>query len=196
MSVFRILFPGLFLLGLIAFLAMYWGRISSPTPISVNEQAILDESMKGVQALRFDKQGNLIQILTMQAGWHHKGESVTHMVAPYLKIIQSNGALWDISAKTGESIQNTLGGKIQQLRLSEDVIVQQVITGSASKKDFWWKLKTPNLLFIEENALALTEDPVIIQTLGSETRAVGMRAHLDHHYVELLNHVDTHYAKS
>jgi LPS export ABC transporter protein LptC len=196
MQILRFMVPGLILLSLISFLVVLWGRIPAPSPATVSVQTIVQESMKGVEGRRFNKEGQLTQILTMQAGWHNKGELVTHMAAPYLKIIQPNGTFWDISASMGESVQSAIGGKYQELQLTGNVIIQQIIAQESAKNDFWWKLKTQHILFIEKNSLALSEDPVVIESPGSETHAIGIRAYLDRRYIELLNNVNTYYATS
>lgn len=148
--------------------------------------------MTGVHAQRFDNEGHVIQDIKMQSWLHYKGETVTQMVYPSLRAYHADGRIWELSANEGEGFQAQMGGKLDKLHLSHDVVVQQL----GHHSDFWLEMKTDNLLFFPQQPIALTDDPVIVTGPGIKVHAVGMRAYLDRHEIEFLKDVKCHYAKS
>lgn len=158
----------------------------------LEEKKVIEESMKKVQAQRFDENGRLIQVVTMASWSHYKDSPTTQMTFPTLKIYHQDGSLWDISSDHGESFQDQMRGKLQKLQLSENVVLQQV----GCPDNFWWELKTQHLLFFVKSPMATTDDPVVVKGPGLLIRATGIRAYLDHHYIEFVKNVKTQYEKS
>ncbi|MGE3318104.1 MAG: LPS export ABC transporter periplasmic protein LptC [Candidatus Berkiella sp.] len=169
----------------------------SPSPVSphqpnVENIAIVEEAMKGISAHRFDKNGKLIQVVEMDSWQHHKGQTITQMVAPRLIIHQDNGNSLTVFGIRGEGYQSKMGAQIDKLKLTEEVSVKQV----NPKTDSFWELKTHSLLFFpkEPNPSAETDDKVTVYAPGLTIEGQGMRADLNRETVELLNQVKTFYA--
>lgn len=166
--------------------------IYSPTSVIASSSSpVLREAMSGVFAKRFDKNGYLTEIVSIESWYCHKGETTTQMIEPALKIYTPDGNQWKISAEKGLGFQATIGGKLDKLQLSENVVIYQ--QGKESHK--WWKLKTEQMVFFPKTPMALTDEPLTVTAPGLQTHAVGMRAYLDKHHVEFLKDVITHYAR-
>ncbi len=151
--------------------------------------AIIDESMVGVHAQRFDHEGRLAQVVSMDSWVHHKGQTVTQMVAPTLKVYPLDGSAWFISAKNGEGFATEMGGQLEKLHLSQNVVVERI--GHINDKG--WQLKTETLLFFPQQPTALTDAPVAVYGQGMEIHALGMRAYLNRHHIEFLKDVNCSY---
>lgn len=182
-----------FFIFLMILLSILFLRLPSQqkTPLPL-EKKIIQESMKGVQAQRFDQDGKLIQVATMESWFHYKDDPTSQMRFPTLKIFHQDGSMWDICADKGESFQAQINGKLEKLKLSENVVVQQL----GGTNFFWWELKTQHLLFFVKNPMAFTEDPVIVKGPDLLIRANGIRAYFDRQYLEFIKDVETRYEKS
>ncbi len=155
---------------------------SSASPV------IVDQSLKGIKALRFDEKGQLTEILHMATWKHIQGNPISELEAPFLEIYQPDGS-WFISAKNGHSIQANIHSKIEKLQLFNEVSVKRV---SINKKADW-ELKTEHLDFHPQLSTASTQDPVVIIGQGMQIHAKGMNANLKNHTLNLLNDVKSHY---
>lgn len=168
--------------------------LSRITPTENNpfteKEAPIDQSMHGVNLLRFNKTGHLAQAITMQSWFHHKGQTVTQMIMPTMKVYHPDGSIWNISAKQGIGFQTPINGKVEKLQLSQNVVVQRQDANNS-----WLKLTTQTLLLFPLKQSALTNDPVHVDGPGVEINALGMRAQLDRQNIEFLKDVNSRYAK-
>jgi len=179
-----------FSLLLIAIVVMLYRASPTAALLYFRPQAILEESMTDVQAWRFDKEGRLIQAVEMQSWLHYKDQTTSQMISPRLKMYHLDGSLWNISAKTGESFQTQIHGKLEKLKLSQDVIVLR----STQENQKAWELKTQHLLFLAQNPRAMTDGAVVVNGPGMTIHATGLRADLEKHTLEFLKDVRTDYA--
>ncbi|MBS0286212.1 MAG: LPS export ABC transporter periplasmic protein LptC [Proteobacteria bacterium] len=152
-------------------------------------QTVIDQSLKGIYATRFDESGQMIEVLTMKSWQHEQGQKHSQLEAPDLKIYQKNGEHWQICAKSGQSVQTQVYKKIESLQLSDDVTVIKVGTTPNSK----WELKTQNMHYQPALSLATTTNPVFITGQGTNIQAIGMRANLKEQTINLLGNVKSHY---
>jgi LPS export ABC transporter protein LptC len=168
---------------------IYWkGSFNNKSPIVADSQ-IVEESMQGVRALRFDNQGHLNQEIHMQQWLRYQDTTVTQMIQPSLRVHATDGSLWDISAQNGEGFQEDMGKPLEKIHLFNNVIVKR----TAKKADRWLTLTTTSLLFFPQEAMALTDDPVMIVGPNLQMKAQGLRADLDRHSIEFLKRVNSVY---
>lgn len=157
-----------------------------------DSSSLVEESMTGVYATRYDKEGRLNQIVSIESWQHIKNDTVTSMIHPTLKMHYPNGNVCEISANQGEAFQTNLKSPLEKLHLMENVVVHQL--GQAP--DAWWELKTTNLLYFPGSETALTDDPVTVLGPSMLIQAHGIRAYLNDHRVEFINQVTSRYAQS
>ncbi len=181
-------YVGVFLL-LILGMLMIASKKSNYTTYQPHAKFVTEQSMLGVNAKRFDKEGHLTEVVNMQSWVHYQGQDVNQMTKPTLKMFHHDGGIWNISAEKGEGFQIQTKGKLEKLQLSQDVLV----TRTDSLKNTMWELKTPELTYFPEKSSALTDSPVIVNGPGIEIHAIGLRANLENHAVELLKEVKTYY---
>ncbi len=179
-------YAGVFLILTSIFIYFSYQKTANTTYLP-QTQVVIDQALKGVQATRFDEEGNVIQILCMTSWQHRQGENQSELKNPHLTIYQPNGENWDIRAKEGLSTQTQIHGKIESLDLSNDVTV----TRSSSQSQ--WALKTKQMLVQPQLSLATTKEDVFIEGQDSLIEAKGMRANLKEHTIQLLNDVKSHY---
>lgn len=151
-------------------------------------QTVIDQSLKGIHATRFDEAGQIVQILSMTSWQHEQGQAHSQLHEPKLQIFQKNGERWQISAKVGQSVQTNVYSKIESLQLSDDVTITRV--GMAPDT---WELKTQQMVFHPAQSVASTANPVFITSQGTHIQAIGMRANLKEQTINLLGNVKTHY---
>lgn len=164
----------------------------TPEPkVQSHAEPLVEESMSGVHVSRFNKTGQLNQVVTMESWKHLKGENVTTILNPALKIYYPNGSVCEISAKKGEGFQENLKSPLEKLHLIDNVVIHQL--GQAPNS--WWELKTTSLLYFPSSETALTDEPVTVLGPSTLIQAHGMRAYLDTHRVEFINQVTSQYAK-
>ncbi|MFI4938001.1 MAG: LPS export ABC transporter periplasmic protein LptC [Candidatus Berkiellales bacterium] len=169
--------------------AVFPRRYFSPSTLN---NSMIEEAMTGVFAEHFGEDGLPKQVISMQSWYHYKGETITQMMEPCLKVYHPDGSWWDISAHRGQGYQNSIAGKLAKIHLTHGVVVKQ----SGKNQGDWWNLKTQNLLVFPDKQLAQTPDPVVVNSPGIDIQAVGIRAHLDNHTVEFLHAVKTQYANT
>jgi LPS export ABC transporter protein LptC len=183
-------YVGIFLLLILGMLTIIASKKSSYTAYQPQVKSVIEQSMSGVNAKRFDKEGHLTQVVNMQSWVHYQGQNVNQMIKPTLEMFHHDGGIWNISAERGEGFQIDTKGKLEKLQLSQDVLV----TRTDSLKNTMWELKTQELTYFPEQSSALTDSSVIVNGPGIEIHAIGLRANLENHAVELLKEVKTHYA--
>ncbi len=160
-----------------------------PSLINV-DAAIIDEAMTDVEAFRFSQEGHLVQALRMD-GWQRcYGETITTMTKPSLKVYNPD-SVWLIQALNGSGHQQSLKGPMDKIHLSKQVVIEQ-LTGPAQQA---WALQTEQLDFFPEQKLAFTEAPVMIKSHSMLIQAPGVKGDLNHHKIELLSNVKSHYVK-
>lgn len=178
----------------VAFLGMGLYRVNRPTKIpSLPSKSMIEESMMGVKAYRFDNTGELSQEMQMKQGFRYRSQNTFHMVAPMVKIYHRD-ACWHIRADQGESRQAGRSKKIDQLFLYNHVEVKRIET-QKNPIHHNWVLKTHSLQYSPTTALATSNDPVTLLNGEAQIQAQGLRADFNEHTIELLKRVNSHYAK-
>lgn len=155
----------------------------------VNE-TLIEESLEGVSAYRFNEQGHLYQVVKMQSWLHYKGAPISQMASPTLKVYQPDGSIWHISAQNGKGFHTQMNGRIEKIQLSKNVVVDR----STLQSKAWLKLTTQLLTFFPNQPLVTTEEAVMVEGPQLKIQAKGMRAHLDHQAIEFLKDVKSSYA--
>jgi len=148
---------------------------------------LVSERMTGVTAQRFDEEGRLVQVLKMQSWEQRKASAMSHITLPHLTIYAADGSEWEISAQQGDSTQKGKQGSLEKLDLRDSVTITR------RTLEPWLTLKTESLIFLPQESRAFTEAPVMLEGPGMQTHAIGMRASLRHHGLELLRAVQTSY---
>ncbi len=180
-------YSGFFLLLTIGFVTFSFKK-TADTQYVPKPQSIIDQSLKGIFAQRFDEMGNLSQVLSMDSWQHKQGDMVSALTSPHLILYQPNGEHWIIRAKHGLSKQTQVHGKIETLDLSQDVMITR-FTDPADRIT----LNTPYLVLEVPQSIAFTKENVVIIGDGMSIEAQGMRANLKDHTINLLSNVKSHY---
>lgn len=154
-----------------------------------NGPLVIEESMTGVQASRFDNEGHLTQVIRMTSWLYYKNQTTTHFQFPSLTLYQPDGNTWRIHAKQGKGFQKKVHGKPDKFELTDDVVVENL--DEINKV----KLTSPDLLYYPAKTLAQTDSPVVVHSPSMEIQAKGMRAHLDNQLIEFTHNVRCQYAK-
>lgn len=175
----------------LGFVALLW-FILQPTPAqhaSPEHMApIIDEWMEEVQAIQFDTTGHIKQILTVKRWEHQQGAQTAEWQYPHLSLPDKDGA-WSLSAQHGTSTQTNLWGRINEMHLSHNIIVQHTL--SSQKPD--WLLKTEYLLLLPEKRLAHTTQPVWVEGPWLHMRSDGLDADFNTDKIEFVNTVNSRY---
>lgn len=177
----------LIVLGFIILVMHLTPKMAAP---AMTNTALVEESMEGVSAYRFDDQGRLYQVVKMQSWLHYKGAEISQMLVPSLKVYHPDGSIWHIAAQTGESFHSHLHSPIEKIQLSRNVVVDRQMLHSEG----WLKLTTQILTFFPNQPLATTNEPVVVESPQLKIHAQGMRAHLDRQAIEFLKDVKSSYA--
>lgn len=164
---------------------------SSSTPLSVKDK-LIEESMSGVRATRFDKEGNLHQAITMMNWQHIKDETTTSMQSPSLTLYYPDGKVCEISADLGEGFHADLKGHFDKLHLMKNVVIQQI----NQKANAWWELKTSSLVYFPTSQTAMTDEKVTVISPFVTMESQGMKIYIEQQRVDFINQVSSEYAKS
>jgi LPS export ABC transporter protein LptC len=165
---------------------------SPSSPSSSHPTKQIQESMSGVRATRFDKEGRLYQTISMSKWEHFKNETVTAMQAPTLTLYYPNGKVCEISAKFGEGFQADLKGPLEKLHLSQNVLIQQ----TDNNPQGWWELKTSSLVYFPASQTAMTDEQVFVASPALQLESQGMKVYLEQQRVEFIQQIKSHYAKN
>lgn len=165
---------------------------SSPTTSNSSATKQLEESMSGVRATRYDKEGRLYQTITMSKWEHFRNETITAMETPTLTLYYPNGKICEISSKFGEGFQADLKGPLEKLHLLENVLIQQL----DNNPEGWWELKTHSLVFFPASQTAMTDEQVFVVSPFLQLESQGMKVYLEQQRVEFIHQVKSHYAKN
>lgn len=172
--------------------ASYWFFLS-PNNTSTNATTtLIEESMSGVKAKKYDKTGHLHQTISMAKWEHLKGDTVTSMQLPALTLYYPNGKICEISADLGEGFHADLKGPLEKLHLIKNVVIQQI----GERPEAWWELKTASILYFPSSQTAMTDEWVTVLSPSATIQSQGMKIYLDKQRVEFMNQVTSQYAKS
>lgn len=156
--------------------------------VTHTQTAPLDTIMEGVEIKQFDKTGALTHILTVSKWQHRKNAETADWKTPHLKLIQQNGT-WDLTAKNGTSLQKKLWGHIDEMHLSQDIVLQHIPHTGVND----WVLKTEYLLLLPDAKIAQTPNTVSIEGPWMFTTAKGLKADLNRETIHFIHTVDSHY---
>ncbi|NIW86619.1 MAG: LPS export ABC transporter periplasmic protein LptC [Gammaproteobacteria bacterium] len=115
---------------------------------------------------------------------HFPDTDASDLVNPYLILYKAEGQPWHVRSERGWS---SAGGEV--LLLLGKVHIWRNDAAGARDMDIY----TRDLRVIPETEYGETDQPVRIATTTTESRGVGMRAHLAQNRVELLRDVRTVY---
>lgn len=160
---------------------------STQTPAQ-STAPIIDEWMEEVQAVQFDSNGQIKQILTVKEWQHQQGAQTAEWQKPHLSLPDKEG-VWSLSAQHGTSTQRTLWGYIDEMHLSHNIIIQH--TTAAQTSD--WLLKTEYLLLLPEKRLAHTTLPVWVEGPWLHMQSQGLDADFNTDKIEFVNTVHSRY---
>lgn len=186
--------PQTFVLLIVFFLcagASYWSFFYSDNAPTSATKALIEESMSGVQAKRYDKTGHLYQAISMKKWEHLKGDTVTSMQAPSLTLYYPDGKVCEISADLGEGFHADLKGPLEKLHLIKNVMIQQI-----NKQSACWELKTASIIYFPSSQTAMTDDWVTVWGPSATLQSQGMKIYLDQQRVEFMSQVTSQYEKS
>lgn len=148
----------------------------------------LDAVMEDVEIRQFDQSGQLTQILTV-AQWQHRQHAETaEWQRPRLKLFNKNGT-WNLTAKQGTSIQKKLWGHIDEMHLSQDIVLDH--TPLHAQND--WHLKTEYLLLLPDAQIAQTPNTVWIEGPWMQMKAQGLKADFKRESIQFVKTVDSRY---
>lgn len=161
-------------------------RFLDPEPETKPTNQYPTNMLENSTAKRYAEDGTLTSIFIAKETRHYQANpkrkskrDYTDFSSPELTLLSPDDAPWKITAKTGKANHN--GDKIQ---LWGDVHIRQ-----KSEAGQMSELTTPYLVVRPEQQYAETNKPVIINSAGSETRAVGMKAYLQQDIIQLLSNV-------
>lgn len=134
----------------------------------------------------FDAEGKLAYTFKAAETRHYQvnpkkqsGKDYTEFTSPYMVLHHDPTNPWYVQAKQGKAKKN---GTI--VELWGDVIAWQIDTQGKRSE-----LTTTYLRLKPEQQYAETDKPVMIDTAGNKTQAVGMKAFLQQDRIELLSRV-------
>jgi len=160
-------------------------QIQSPSV----HHAVVDETMTGVIAKRFDKEGQLQQILHIDKWVHYKGEEFSHLQKPTIDSFLQDGNNWQLSADKAISYQTGLGRSIERLLLQGHVVIRQL----SSDHDKQWRLVTEELNYYPKLAQAKSQRPVSVYNHSFTMHAIGVQADFTKQNIEFLSKVRSTY---
>ncbi len=173
---------------LLAPVLLYWGAGRAPTetplPALTPGDAATDYYLRDAKIRQFDHQGLLHQELSSPRLEHFPEPGVLRAQSPDIVLFASKDQdQVVIRAQQGQMLDSN-----EQIDLSGDVSVTK---SPASGADL--RLETQTLTLIPSQQFVETDAAVTLFSRGGETRANGMKAHLNTRKVELLSDVEGRY---
>lgn len=158
-------------------------------PIAAQQNTpLIDEMMETAQAIQFDENGQIKHILKVKQWHHYQGAPTAEWYYPELSLISDKGT-WSLTAHRGTSSQHSLWGRIQEMHLSQQIVVQH--TTPVQERDWW--LTTDYLLLLPEQQLAQTATPVTVEGPGMQMQSQGLKADFIADSITFMNRVQSQY---
>lgn len=152
-----------------------WSLTAQQNPDRVDLYADL------VHGLKYDASGRLVQQLWAQSMQHYPARGYSKLSDPKLLSLGKDGDLWNTTATTGILIGD------EEIQLVHNV----VITNQTNTTRF----DTDMLRYFPDRQQVSTDAAVKLSHDNDVTTAVGMRADLNRHRIELLHQVQSTYAQ-
>ena len=144
--------------------------------------------MESVEARQYDETGHLAQIMTVSQWQHQQGAPTAEWQNPQLSLMDEKGT-WSVSARHGTSSQQELWGLIQEMHLSNQVVIRHTTSEKASD----WLLTTDYLLLLPEQRLAQTTHEVFVDGPWMHMQSHGLSADFNEDAIEFVNTVNSRY---
>lgn len=176
----------LFIFAVAGFFSWWLSRTTVPSLIpQVDKQRHYpDYYLVNFMLTTMDDNGIPRNQLAAENMYHYSDDDTASLEKPYLVIYQNETDSWEIRAERGLISE---GGKA--VRLQGDVFIEQVRTGS----DRNLKIITSDLDIRTEEEFVVTGKPITIVGNFGVTEAVGMRADLKEHRLQLMSQVRGNY---
>jgi len=147
------------------------------------------EYMKEVSVWTFTQTGKPKHHLVADAWVHIPETAVSTVTSPFLIVYKPDETIWKIHSKQGTIRQPVTGNGIEQIELSNTVVLNRPQT----PQNVPLKLETEMLRYEPQKQFVETESFVTITRPDLKITGIGMRGFLENSYVELLENVKTFY---
>lgn len=155
------------------------------TPDSQMQRADIsyDAWSTGITSVLYDAAGEVEYTLTADRQVHYLNDT-TELVNPSLQLLQDNGSNWHITARSGRIHGSAQGGRIEQLDLSDQVVINQTAAGGEEMR-----LNTTSLSIYPTSETMDTDQEVTLTSNSLRQTAVGMRGDLNQDTLTFLSQV-------
>lgn len=150
--------------------------LGGETPLQVQSNYFLINS----DLRKFNQKGELTLTVSSEDVEQDPRNNSARLSEPRLKLFGEGEVQWTISAELG-----TISRSGDQLDLERQVVIE-----SDQRRTV---LQTATLTLLPEQNLAITDQPVTLQTPHGTTRAVGLKADMNENRIELLQQVRGQY---
>lgn len=144
---------------------------------------LLDEEFTNVHLIRFDKEGNLSQVVQVQKWIRYRDDKEVQLHKPMLQLHQENQS-WHIFSDTGTAFQTKANGPLKMVTLNDNVRIQY-----HNQKETGWDLFTNELSLFPDQKEVTTDDWVKIVGNNYHMSAKGMSANLEKEDIQFSNSV-------
>lgn len=180
------------LLGCLLLAILLLGLKPKISHLTVHDSHIPQTYMKGIQATRFNKGGEISETITIDALEYLEILHETHLHNPRLTRYDQQSPLWMIHADRGTGLHKTKSLSLESIRLNDNVVLEHY---PIKAKQSPLRLYT-NELELTRNA-AKTSDAVLIQGPGvNQIKSHGLIANFITGEITLLNRVNSIYDKT
>lgn len=179
----RLVIASLLVLALL--LTWQFGWRSETEAISATDpQQRIDWYVEGAVLTRYDEQGVRVSVTDALEITHFEGKKLSELKKPYT-----------VGYSTEQNVDHTVSAE-QALYLDDNSRLEllgkvELQLNPATEKAV--AMFTPTLTYFPERELAVTDDPVEIDSSSGETRAIGMEYYIAEQRMELLSQVRGNY---
>ncbi len=137
-----------------------------------------------IRVKQFDKMGRLTYVLTTPEVRHYPKGNMSVFTKPRILVYRPGQPVWHINALKGKAVNGN-----QKVMLIGKVLIQQ----AGNIKNPATEIKTSELSYFPDRQVAFTSKPISLHQPGINVTAIGMRAHLNNHHVQLLSKIKAVY---
>jgi LPS export ABC transporter protein LptC len=161
---------------MVGYLTLFWESSQPAVLLRAANANQVDLYAVQPRGSRFNESGQLQQSLRAERLTHYHNSDHSLLQAPRFTSLGDNGEVWHSSAREG-----TLVGE-ESVHLRGDAVIVDDIDHS--------RLRSEKLDWYPPSQRVETDVAVTLTQGGHTIRAIGMRAELDRHRVELLHQVE------
>lgn len=162
-------------------LTLYWEDTASFALLGQPDKNRVDLFAEGVRGLKFDSDGKLVETLRAQRLDHYPRRNESILAQPALESLGNDGKIWNTTAEVGVLVGD------DEIRLEKNVVIVD--------REKTTRFESETLTYFSAKQEATTDAPVKLRHVADVTTAIGMRVNLKTNRIELLSHVDSHYAQ-